>query len=470
MPEKYWIDTIKQHKFTSNSNSIKMIRLFLLFILALMVFPACSEDRESHEPPVFKSSFPADGATEVRLSAEVEITFDEVITLSESHGITVNEKPVEASSLLTKVVLNLTLEYDKHYSVNIPAGAVINTFGVPSQSAVSFSFTTVAAPQDQVTAELVVNNPSSQAINLFNFLIDNYGEKSISGAMANVSWNINEAEWVYQHTGKYPAMNGFDIIHLWASPANWIDYTDVSVVEDWWNNNGIVHFTWHWNVPVEQGGTNYAFYTNETSFDIREAVKEGTWENEVIMADLEKAADVLELLRDKGIPVLWRPLHEAAGTWFWWGAKGAEPCKQLWRIMFDYFESRQLNNLIWVWTVEPNDDDWYPGDQYVDMIGRDIYNRHNAQNLADEFNSIQSRFPGKIISLSECGNLSTISSQWEAGAKWSFFMPWYDYSRTVNMSGTAFSEESHEFANADWWRDAFSKDFVLTRDQMPDLK
>ncbi|SKB28937.1 hypothetical protein [Alkalitalea saponilacus] len=49
-------------------------------------------------------------------------------------------------------------------------------------------------------------------------------------------------------------------------------------------------------------------------------------------------------------------------------------------------------------------------------------------------------------------------------------MPWYDYNRTVNVNGTAFAAEGHEFADADWWRDAFSRDYVLTRDQMPDLK
>ena len=47
-----------------------------------------------------------------------------------------------------------------------------------------------------------------------------YGEKIISGCTANVNWNINEAKWVYQHTGKWPAINFFDFIHLPFSPSN----------------------------------------------------------------------------------------------------------------------------------------------------------------------------------------------------------------------------------------------------------
>ena len=60
----------------------------------------------------------------------------------------------------------------------------------------------------------------------------------ITGTMANVSWNINEAEWVRYHTGEYPALNCFDYIHLYASPSSWIDYENISVIENWWQNNG----------------------------------------------------------------------------------------------------------------------------------------------------------------------------------------------------------------------------------------
>jgi mannan endo-1,4-beta-mannosidase len=185
------------------------------------------------------------------------------------------------------------------------------------------------------------------------------------------------------------------------------------------------------------------------------------------------------LLQIKNIPVVWRPLHEAAGNiyeyngglaWFWWGADGAESFKQLWIYMFEYFESQGLNNLIWVWTTQTKDDDFYPGDEYVDIIGRDIYDVSDASTISSQFISVQERYPTKMVTLSEFGSVAPISEQWSAGAKWSYFMPWYDYERTNNTSQPDFSSTDHEHANAAWWQNAFDQNYVITLDQMPSLK
>jgi mannan endo-1,4-beta-mannosidase len=190
-------------------------------------------------------------------------------------------------------------------------------------------------------------------------------------------------------------------------------------------------------------------------------------------------AGYLKLLRDKNIPVVWRPLHEAAGNiyeysggtaWFWWGADGADAFKNLWKYMFDYFEAEGLNNLIWVWTTQTKDNAYYPGDDYVDIIGRDIYNLSDVSKITAQFLTVQQTYPNKMITLSEFGNLPFISKQWADGAKWSYFMPWYDYERTNNTSEVDFANTDHEHANAAWWQDAFGQSYVLTRDQMPSLK
>ncbi len=450
-----------------------MGRYLSLLIISLFILSACKgdDDTEKGIPPVFISSIPANGVQNVGIATEVTVTFDEVVTLKASHGITVNGTQVQAAAQFTKVVLEVSLTMGTQYTVRIPAGAVINTKKVPLQESIEFSFTTKPPVSDNIKQSLVLENPSPEAVKVYNFMRSNYGSKIISGAMANVSWNINEAIWVHSKTAKYPALNGFDLIHLYASaPGSWINYEDVSVIENWWNNNGLVTLMWHWNVPKNQSSTEYAFYTNETTFDISRAVQEGTWENGVIKADLAKAAITLKKLQEKNIPVLWRPLHEAAGTWFWWGAKGAEPCKALWRFMFNYFKDEGLNNLIWVWTVETNDDNWYPGNEYVDIIGRDIYHRNDVVWIATHYESIQNKYPDKIVALSECGDVSNIASQWNTGATWSFFMPWYDYGRTVNTSGAEFSKDDHTHANAAWWVTSFANPNVITRDQMPSLK
>jgi len=68
-------------------------------------------------------------------------------------------------------------------------------------------------------------------------------------------------------------------------------------------------------------------------------------------------ADRLELLKNESIVVIWRPFHEVAGNatfypdgnaWFWCGADGAESCVKLWKMMYDRFRERGLDNLIWV--------------------------------------------------------------------------------------------------------------------------
>jgi mannan endo-1,4-beta-mannosidase len=329
---------------------------------------------------------------------------------------------------------------------------------------------------DVDTCPLAVANPSAEAMKVYNYLAESAGNTIISGTMANVNWNINEAQWVHQHTGKYPALNGFDYIHIhesWAVST----YNNTSAVENWWNNKGLVTICWHWNVPRSQGSNQYAFYTKKgehasdgTVFDISKAVQDGTYENGIVTADLNKVAERLLALQQKNIPILWRPLHEAAGGWFWWGAKGAEPLKALWKLMFETFEAKGLNNLIWVWTAEPNDDAWYPGNEYVDIVGRDIYNKPTATAMQSEYNTLKNRFPNKLTTLSECGGVAKIADQWDKGAQWLWFMPWYDYDRTNNTTGSAFTNTAHQYANVEFWNNAFALDNVISRDEMPDLK
>lgn len=222
-------------------------------------------------------------------------------------------------------------------------------------------------------------------------------------------------------------------------------------------------------VEIQQdGAVTYGFYVpggnggiSETPFNAANAVMEGTWENEWIESDMEKLYGYLQLLEDAGIPVIWRPLHEASGAWFWWGAQGPETYKTLWKMMYDYLvKEKGLDNLIWVWTAEKDDDEWYPGDEYVDIVGRDIYDQAEAYEFAAEFATLAGRYPNKMIALSECGNVANISDMWEVGAKWAWFMVWYPGSATGDNSGVTWEQ----FATTEWWSGAFSQDYVIVRE------
>ena len=319
---------------------------------------------------------------------------------------------------------------------------------------------------------------------VFAILKDLYGKKIVSGVVANVDWNTKEAENVYGWTGKYPAINVYDFINLHASKdvnsEGWLDYSDISSAKNWWKEGGIVGVMWHWQVKANNG-TDYTCTpgtaAGETSFDASKVYVEGTSENTLAKQQLDQLCGYLKKMQDAGIPVVWRPLHEGSGNveqyaggtaWFWWGAKGADVYKKLWQWMYNYMvKTKGLNNLIWVWTSQTGDKDWYPGDAYVDIIGRDNYGA-TAAGLATEYEELKEAYPNKMITLSECGNSDTaemagLSDIWNAGSRWSWFMTWYDSDYNAGSSTT------HKHTSKSWWTNAVAKDYVVTRDQMKEL-
>jgi mannan endo-1,4-beta-mannosidase len=467
---------------------MEMKKILIVVCCLLIPLGSCGdgggdEVEEILDVPILLHSTPEDGATDVDLTIDaVELVFDAEIALVSKSRILIND--AESTDVFvsenTLTVGLPTLVSETAYTVTLEKMAIKAVGGAVNSEEISISFITeesVVEPDN----ELVTESPTSQAVKMYDFLKENYGSKILSATQSNVNWNINEAEWVYYHTGKYPAMATFDYIHLSSSPADWIDYSDIDFVKEWWNNNGIIGASWHWLVPPSESETDPLKYTykNETAFKPSNVVIDGTWENTLAKADLDKLIGYIKLLQDEDIPMLWRPLHEAAGNiyaytggeaWFWWGSEGAEAYKALWHFVFDYFEDNGIHNLIWVWTTQTNDDAFYPGDDYVDIIGRDIYDNAVAADIAAQFQDIQNQYPDKMVTLSECGNVANISAQWSAGAEWSWFMPWYDYDRTNDINGSAFTDTSHAYANIDWWQDALAQEEVITRDEMPSLK
>lgn len=321
--------------------------------------------------------------------------------------------------------------------------------------------TTDADNNFQIAEHLVSQSPTQETQNLYNFLKESFQNKIISGTMANYNTNIKEAEWVFEQTGKWPALVGFDLID-YTREWSWINYTElVDNAINYWDKNGLVAITWHWRDPLR---TTDEFYTDKTSFDISKVNDGSSEEYKAMLADIDEIAKYLQQLKDANVPVLWRPLHEAAGTWFWWGAKGPESCVTLWKLLYNKLVNEyKLNNLIWVWTSDTDHDAlaWYPGDDYVDIIGMDIYpgeNQHGSQYI--QFEKIKEIFNGrKLIALTECGSIPDPKSMMEFGDTWSWFMPWNgDFTRSEKHNG------------ADWWNTIFSYNYVLTRDKMPDLK
>jgi len=682
--------------------------------------------------PTCISVTPSNGSViEACENQEISVKYNMPITLDKGINVTIdNGKMIDisASDSTVTIIANLSAG-DTKYTINIPSGLVVSSNG---KAAESLTITYTTDNSETIDSQLVFAT-SESAQKVYSYLLKSYGNKTISGMMANVSWNNKESERIYKLTGKYPAINGYDYIHLPYSVANqgWIDYNDITPVKDWTDQGGLAAFSWHWLVPtievdvfgegtltshsaekpsnavatlwegeesmgewasnvqieasklaeeaglvegakihvstkdfknaqgsfktmadgwpavadgyeyfnisgsfaleltndiienikqnglvvsgqnytatgvyiipapeggedtelsgkdnksetfpttmptnwsgwykieasafseatigdvitakvtdivasdaqgsfkngaswaglLDDDGTSYDYFVINGDFSITldatllaaiqksgliisghdytltgvvlthyangaiieestgipalsqidfsdytyqpngkfhmaDAVVEGTWENDFIKYDLENITKYLLLLKEANIPIIWRPLHEASGGWFWWGTD-AESYKKLWILTFEHFKKAGLDNMIWVWTSQVGDDNWYPGDDYVDIIGCDIYG--STPKPHDAYSKLKAAHPNKIITLSECGwsdytkaCVPKISQQISNGAKWSWFMPWYDNDGAAN---------SH--ADDAWWQDAMDCENVITRDQLPSFK
>ena len=345
-----------------------------------------------------------------------------------------------------------------------------------------------------IASTLVTPNASENARKLYNFIRQNFQKKVISGVMTNTVMqndgkytpdtvqNQTEVAWIINASGKAPALLGVDFMHSTGlnSDNEWYrGYTNatIALAQDVFKRGGIPAYCWHWKDPSK---TVEAFYSPSSgnspyaAFNLNKAFTDSTTyaafntagaEYQAIVRDMDTVAGHLKTLADKGVPVLWRPLHEASGRWFWWGYKGPGACKALYRLMFQRFTGvHGLNNLVWVWTTDEAGDalNWYPGDQYVDIIGRDYYYYPRIANhgsLVSSFEKVKEIFGGtKIISLAECGSVPNPDSMAADGAGWSYFMPWYgDYT----MDGWA-----HDNTAADW-KSIMNNNYVITLDKMP---
>lgn len=342
-----------------------------------------------------------------------------------------------------------------------------------------------------ISTSPVTKDATEGATLLYKFLSDNYGKKTISGVMTGdqagpTLATAYEYVAVNKKSGKNPAMVGFDFLMATGaqSDESWFKtYTanEISRATELWKEGGIPAFCWHWK--VDQDTAFYAIGANggkgETAFDFTKAFKSGTTEwntssetYKALVNDIDKISAHLMVLQNKGIAAIWRPLHEAAGGWFWWGCRGAEAYKALYRLVYDRMVNvNGLKNLIWTWNIERDpaigydykalNAKWYPGDDVVDVIGVDVYNSaYDYKSNADSYKKIISEMGNnKILALTENGPIVDPKNMANDGAVWSWWMPWYE---SPLMGGNYVSQTSE-----DEWKSAMASDAIITLDEMP---
>lgn len=315
--------------------------------------------------------------------------------------------------------------------------------------------------------------------NIYQYLKAIYGKRTLTGQCTNYGTNT-ETDALYAGLGKYPALRTFDFIYDSLSfSKNNPRGEDVKLAIDWSKDGGLVVFDWHWYAPCKE----CAFYTEETSFELSNAVTEIdlalldysevqklyaddkiSLETVMLIADIDNISRLMQRMEDENVTVLWRPMHEASGGWFWWGASGAEPYKWLWKLMYErmtnYFG---LDNLIWIWNGQ--DIEWYPGDEYCDIVSTDIY------NSAYDYGASPSAFAelaecsesGKLVTMSECATMPDPDLIVRDNAYWLWFAVWnWDY---IVVNGT--TELSDAYTSFEMMEKVYNSEEMITRDELP---
>ena len=303
-----------------------------------------------------------------------------------------------------------------------------------------------------VTSSLVNRNATANTKKLYSFLKDSYGKYVITGQQCDGGINGNEFKAIKNLTGDYPALLGLDMMDY--TPSRTALGTSSSAVDkaiEFHKKGGIVTFCWHWNAPTEylystansSDGWWGGFYTQNSKFDIAKVMNGQDEKGKKLLdRDIKEIAKQLKRLEKAGVPVIWRPLHEASGGWFWWGAQGPDAYKKLWKYLYkELTNTYGCNNLIWVYNGQSAD--WYPGDEYVDIVGEDIYpGNHVYDPQVSRFKqAINYGSKTKITALTENGCIFDIDSAVSINALWCWFMTW---GNEFTVNGSAYSEKYTE--------------------------
>lgn len=280
----------------------------------------------------------------------------------------------------------------------------------------------------------VNQNATKKAEELLNYLYEVAGKGIITGQHTQTN-PMEEVAYIKEKTGYEPKLQGFELL-AYSPNINYEDASEACLKEvreakgtmetalKWAKEtDGIVALCFHWFSPI--GGRDKAFYTEHTDFDASKVLEEGTEERKAFYADMDVIAEQLKKFYEADIPVLFRPFHEADGTWFWWGAKGDAVGRELYKLMFEYYvNQKRLDNLLWVWNSPAKEG--YPGDEYVDVISRDIYltEKKPTDYKAEYEEMVANTGTKKVAALGEVGYIPDVDMLKESRIPWAFYMTW----------------------------------------------
>ena len=245
-----------------------------------------------------------------------------------------------------------------------------------------------------------------------------------------VNWRYEEGRSdVKEVVGDYPGLYGWDLAGLERGSKkdiNGIPFSEMKkYIRQGYERGGVITFSWHMDNPVT-GRNSW----DTTRLSLTKLLPGGACHSKY-RDYLDRASEFLKNLKGEGgemIPVIFRPFHELTGDWFWWckHANSKDDFINIWRFTVDYLKNKKnLHHLIYCYNVADFEDEaglmeYYPGDEYVDIISFDLYQKNGIDN-EDFINLCQKRFKimkavtdrnHKLIAMAEAGYEAIPYAHW----------------------------------------------------------
>ena len=280
------------------------------------------------------------------------------------------------------------------------------------------------------SAAAVDSHVTPEAAALLARLDGAYGKTTFLGVYSSA-----DAQYVGEKTGALPSMMGGDLLAYspqevaHGSHPEKADTVDRLIAAS--KSGHIITLSWHWCSPAglidsKEKPWWRGFYTDATNFDLQKTLADpASTDYAAMLSDIDAIAVQLRRLQDAHVAVLWRPLHEASGGWFWWGAKGPRPFVQLWQLLYDRLTNVDgIHNLIWVYTGD-GETAWYPGDHYADIIGIDAYPKDLRDPESQLWTELRRSYGDrKLLAISEFGGVPDVPRMQRMGEMWSYAVSW----------------------------------------------
>ncbi|SCZ76847.1 glycosyl hydrolase [Pseudobutyrivibrio xylanivorans] len=295
---------------------------------------------------------------------------------------------------------------------------------------------------------------------VINFLYQQKGKKTVIGIHnrepnSQPSKQTNQA---YNITGQYAGLWSGDFLFSQDDVNN--RWNMIYECERQWNQGSIVQLMLHVTPPTKGhvGSWDGDVCSHLSDQQWNDLITDGGYLNGQWKKRLDDYAVYLQYLKDKGIPVLFRPFHEMNQGMFWWaGRTGDRGSAELFRLTRYYLEHEKgLDNIIWVWDMQDLSYDWSaynPGNNNWDIFAVDIYN--NDRFTSYKYNLAKQIANGKLFAVGECDKIPT-ANELRNQPEWSFVMSWAELTFSYNSN--------QEIQNLYW------ADNVLIRSELPSFK